>query len=247
MAKLDDLLSQIPKPVLVVGVLLIALAVIVKMKPLKDGCDIEISNFTEDVRGYLLKAPRTKMKKMILPQVGETKRFCKEGNSPGACENYFLALKKVEEAFVRFDDKCLPQLVKNENFVNEDAPEETASIIKFQLKEGVKILALLAWGEKPPAGLADRAGWLSRSEVYTFCRLKTVLLDLIGDQEYKVFRTAVIKEYPDVWPEKLQSQIDSADVQRPTVLKWSGNPLGKLDEKEVLQRSLFSLRCDQYQ
>ncbi|MBC7753634.1 MAG: hypothetical protein H7Z71_05315 [Moraxellaceae bacterium] len=247
MARLDDLLKKIPKPVFVVGVILIALAVMIKIKPLKNGCDIEILNFTEDVRGYLLKSPRTKTKKLVLPQVGETKRFCKEGNSPGACENYFLALKKVEEAFVRFDDKCLPQLVGDENFMVEGAPEETASIIKFQLKEGVKILALLAWGEKPPAGLADRAGWLSRSEVYTFCRLKTVLVDLIGDEEFKIFRAGVLREYPDVWPEKLQSQINSTDIHRPTALKWSGNSLGKLDEKEVLQRSLFSLRCDQYQ
>lgn len=247
MARLDDLISKIPKPVLVVGVMIIALVVIMKFRPLKDGCDIEVSNFTEDVRGYLLKAPKTKTKKMVLPQVGETKRFCKEGNSPGACQNYFAALKKVEEAFVRLDNKCLSQLVEDENFVTEGAPEETASIIKFQLKDAVKILALLAWGEKPPSGLADRGGWLSRSEIYTFCRLKTVLLDVIGDEDYKIFRTAVIREYPDAWPEKLQAQINSEDVHRPTVLKWSGNPSGTMDEKEVLQRSLFSLRCEQYQ
>ena len=247
MASLDEVISKIPKPALVVGVMIVALIIIIKMRPLKDGCDIIISNFTEDVRGYLLKSPRTKTKKMIMPQVGETKKFCKEGNSPGACQNYFSALKKVEEAFVRFDNKCLVQLVEDENFVTEGAPEETASIIKFQLKEAVKILALLAWGEKPPAGLAERAGWLSRSEVYTFCRLKTTLLDIIGDEEYKVFRTSVIREYPDVWPEKLHAQINAEDVHRPTVLKWSGNPSGTMDEKEVLQRSLFSMRCEQYQ
>ncbi len=247
MASLDEVLSKIPKPILVGGVMIIALAVIFKMRPLKDGCDIQVTNFTEDVRGYLLKSPRTKTKKMILPQVGETKKFCKDGNSAGACQGYFNALKKVEEAFVRFDNKCLPQLIEDENFVTEGAPEETASVIKFQLKEAVKILALLGWGEKPPAGLADRAGWLSRSEIYTFCRLKTVLLDIIGDEEYKAFRTSVLREYPDAWPEKLHNQINAEDVQRPTVLKWSGNPSGTMTEKEVMQRSMFSLRCEQYQ
>lgn len=247
MANLNEVLSKIPKPVLVVGVMMISIVVILKVRPLKNGCEVQVSNFAEDVRGYLLKAPKTKTKKMVLPQVGETKRFCKEGNSPGACENYFSALKKVEEAFIRFDNKCLVQLVEDEKFIVEGAPEETASIIKFQLKEAVKILALLAWGEKPPAGLADRAGWLSRSEVYTFCRLKTALLEIVGDEEYKVFRTSVIREYPDVWPDQLQNQINSEDVHRPTVLKWSGNPSGTMDEKEVLQRSMFSLRCDQYQ
>ncbi len=247
MASLDEVINKIPKPLLVGVVMVVALVVILLAKPLKDGCDVEISNFTEDVKGYLLKSPRTKTKKMILPQVGETKQFCKNGNSAGACENYFSALKKVEEAFIRLDHKCLPQLVQTEAFVNEDSPEETQSIIKFQLKEAVKILALLAWGEKPPTGLADRAGWLSRSEVYTFCRLKTVLIDIIGDEDFKVFRTSVLREYPDAWPEKLQSQIGTEDVQRPTVLKWSGNPSGTMNEKEVLQRSMFSLRCDQYQ
>jgi hypothetical protein len=247
MANLDEIINKIPKPLLVAAVMIIALTVMMIKKPLKDGCDVEISNFTEDVTGYLLKSPRTKTKKMVMPQVGETKQFCKNGNSAGACENYFSALKKVEEAFMRIDNKCLPQLVASEAFFNEDNPTETQSIIKFQLKEALKILALLAWGEKPPSGLADRTGWLSRSEVYTFCRLKTVLIDIVGDEEYKTFRDSVLREYPDSWPEKLKSQISTDDVQRPTVLRWSGNPSGTMDEKEVLQRSMFSLRCDQYQ
>lgn len=247
MAQLDDFINKIPKPVLVIGVMFIAIIVIIKTNPLKDGCDTEISNFTEEVRGYLIKSPRDKKKKMILPQVGESKKFCKDGNSPGACENYFLALKKVEEAFIRVDNKCLNQLVENETFLNPDAPDETASIIKFQLKEAVKILSLLAWGEKPPAGLADRAGWLSRSEIFTFCRLKTVLVDIIGEEDYKIFRTSILKEFPDSWPEKLNTPINFEIAQRPTVLKWKGNPSGIMDEKEVLSRSLLSLRCDQYQ
>lgn len=247
MASLDQIINKIPKPLLVGMVMVIAMIVILIMRPLKDGCDVEVSNFTEDVKGYLIKSPRTKTKKMVLPQVGETKQFCKDGNSAGACENYFSALKKVEEAFMRLDSKCLPQLVQAEDFVNENNPTETQSVIKFQLKEAVKILALLAWGEKPPAGLSERTGWLSRSEVYTFCRLKTVLIDIIGDEDYKVFRTSVLREYPEAWPEKLQGQINAEDVHRPTALKWSGNPSGTMDEKEVLQRSMFSLRCDQYQ
>lgn len=245
MASLDEIINKVPKPILVICVLTISLILIFKSKPLKNGCEIQISNFSQDVSGYLIKSPRNKNKKMVLPQVEETKSFCKTGNSPGACQNYFSALKKVEDAFIRLDDKCLVQLVENEVFVRSDTSEE--SIIKFQLKEAVKILSLLAWGEKPPAGLQERAGWLSRSEIFTFCRLKTVLLKIIDDEEYQTFKNSILREYPDVWPEKLHDQINSAEIQRPTALKWKGNPTGQMDEKEVIKRSLLSIRCDQFQ
>jgi hypothetical protein len=235
MAALDDIIAKTPKPILVFVVLVVALSLIIYMKPLKDGCDVEISNFTTNVKGVLI---NTRIKKKLkMADVNISKDLCKSGNSPGSCENYFAALKKISEAFVTFDTKCIPQLKKDEAFSN----------LEPQLKDGVKILSLLAWGEQPPAGLAERAGWLTKSELYTFCRLKTVLIEVIGEKDYVAFREGVFKEFPDVWPDKLKQEATAEEVTRPLVFKWTGNPSGTMNQSEILQRSLFSLRCEQYQ
>lgn len=236
MTQLNEVLGKIPKPLLVGGVLVLALIIIIYSNPLHNGCDVQVSNFNNQVAGYLINT-KTKSKKTKLAEVNTGKNFCKDGNSQGACENYFAALAKISEAFITFDDKCFERLSEDEKLAN----------LEPQLKEALKVLALLAWGEKPPGGLAERAGWLSKTEIYTFCRLKTALINLIGDENFKNYRYSVLKEYPDVWPEQLKNQAVSGEIQRPTVLKWSGNPQGTLNENEVLQRSLFSLRCEQYQ
>lgn len=239
MASLDEVISKIPKPLLVGGVFIIALALIIYSNPLKDGCDVQILNFTDNVKGYLINT-KTKSKKLKIAEVEASKDFCKAGNSPGACENYFAALDRIAKAFVTFDDKCIPQLSEDETFKS----------LQPQIKDGLKILALYAWGEKPPDGVASRTMIIAKNEIYTFCRLKKVLLDILGEDDFKSFRLSVYKEFPDNWSDeqKNQATITSAEeIQRPTALKSTGNPGGTLTEEEIFQRSLFSLRCDQYQ
>lgn len=237
MASLDEVISKIPRPILVGGIFIIALFFIVLNDPLKDGCDAEIATFKEYVKGYAINT-RTQDKKTKFAEINTTKNFCKDGNSAGSCGSYFAALYRLSEAFVGFDYKCMSKLVVDENF----------SQLESQLKEGLKILALAAWGERPPAGLAERMGWLSRNELYSFCRLKSALIEIIGEANFLKYRQSVMREFPDAWPDHLKNQLLSIeDLQRPRALKWSGNLSGTLTEEEVLLRSLFSLRCDQYQ
>lgn len=236
MASLDELINKIPRTALVAGVFIIALGLIVYTNPLQDGCDVQVANFKEDVKGYLINT-KTKNKKMKMAEVNTSKDFCKNGNSQGACENYFSALSKISEAFVRFDHQCMVRLSEDEALTN----------LEPQLKDALKILALLAWGEKPPDSVADRLGWIAKSEVYTFCRLKSVLVEIMGEEAFKEYRFSVYKEFPAQLPEQFKNQIGSEDVQRPGALKWSGNLNGTLTQEDVFQRSLFSLRCELYQ
>ncbi len=232
MANIQDLIQKIPRPILVIGVLVLALAFIVFQNPLQDGCDVQVTNFNRSVRGILV-GYKTKKNLTQYAQIENFKNLCREGNSAGACENYYEALKKITSGFKIVDSKCVPKLIEN----YENLPKV--------ISNGIQVMALNAWGEVPPSGVSERLGWLSEIEIYTFCRLKNQYVTLTSDEEYRALRAKTYAEFPDVWPEKMSVE-DRAEVPRPRALKSVSNPTGSLSDDEVFKRSLFSLRCDLY-
>ncbi len=232
MASLDDIIQKIPRPILVVGILVLALGLIISQNPLQDGCDVQMTNFGRVVRG-ILAGYKTQKKLTQFAQIENFKNLCREGNSQGSCENYYLALKKITDGLKMVDDKCVPKLIENYENLNKI------------LSNAIQIMALNAWGEKPPASVSERLGWLSESQIFTFCRLKTQLVRIYTDEEYKKMRARTYVEFPDVWPESIALS-QRAEIPRPTVLKSAANPKGTLAEDEIFKRSLFSLRCDLY-
>ena len=232
MANIQDLIQKIPRPVLVVGVLVLALIFIVSQNPLQDGCDVQVANFNRSVRGILV-GFKTKKKLTQFAQIENFKNLCREGNSAGSCENYYEALKKITSGFKMVDIKCVPKLV--ENFEN----------LSKVISNGIQVMALNAWGEVPPSGVSERLGWLSENDIYTFCRLKSQYISLTSDEEYRALRAKTYAEFPDAWPEKISIE-DRATFSRPRALKSALNSTGTLIEDEVFKRSLFSLRCDLY-
>ncbi len=237
MSSLDLVIQKVPRPLLVVVVLAVALGAIFYSHPLKKGCDVEIENFTNRVRGQLINSRTAKKKQLVIAHVEAFKDFCKRGNSPGACENYLVALQKISEAFVTFNDECLSELFENENLPK----------LSSEIKQAVTILSLLAWGEFQDPEKPNRLGWLSKSEVYTFCRFKLVLQKILPEEEYNLFILELVKKFPAAWPEKYKIEDLPEDVIRPTVFKWADNPEGTMSQQEVIEKSLLSVRCDSYQ
>lgn len=242
MSPIEQAIQKIPRPLLVVVVLVGALAVIISQNPMKDGCEPEVDGFTRQVRGVLV-GYKTKSSKTQFAQINTYRDLCKEGNSAGACENYFRALKKIADGLVLVEDKCLPKLL-----------EEYEGLV-VNLSQGIKIMALTAWGAEPPSGVATRLGWLSEGDIYTFCRLKNKLIELTTAEDFKALRSSVYREYPDKWPDGTEADKKIEEVGedqapiivRPKALRTRENPSGPLEEKDVFERSLFSIRCDMYQ
>lgn len=232
MSQIDELIQKIPRPVLVLGVLGLGLLFIVSQNPLQDGCTVEVENFNRNVKGVLV-GFKNKKGKTQLPTIDAYKDLCKEGNSPGACENYYENLRKVTDSLRLTDEKCTLKL-----------REENPQIIKV-LSQGIQIMALNAWGERPPAGINERLGWLAQNDVYTFCRLRAQLVRFSDEEAYKLLRQKTYKEFPDAWPESISLQ-KRIDLPRPRAFLSLSNPKGTLSEDEVFKRSLFSLRCDLY-
>lgn len=232
MSQLDDAIQKIPRPLLVLLVLAGALAFIVSQNPLSDGCEVEISNFDREVSG-ILTSYTTKKKTKQYAQLYFMRDQCKQGNSQGSCEEYFKALKRVADAARVVSDRCTPKLQEHQS-------------LKEALSTGIKIMALVAWGDKPPEGVSQRLSWLTENDVYGFCRAKNGLVRLVGLEAYKNFRSEIYREFPDRWPADM-SMDRRAELPRPRALQSPANPSGSLKENDIYERSLFSLRCDLYQ
>lgn len=229
---LNQIVSKIPKPVLVIGVLTLALVAIVFNNPLKDECEVKTTNFLKEVRG-IITSVRAKDKTQFA-QLGFWMDRCKQGNSQGACEDYFSGLRKLTTALTVFPEKCQSRYSEeNENFIS-------------YLINGIQVMSLVAWGERPPNGVADRAGWLTEADLKTFCRLKKTFYSLAKEEDFTAVKNKVYLQYPDAWPETVLEK--SRDPEnRPMALKTAANPTGTLDVKQIYERSLFSIRCDLYE
>ncbi len=228
---LDQYIQRVPKTILVGGVLILALAFFVLNEPLRDECEVEARNFDKNTRGVL--SAGKKKGKIQFAQMMYWKDRCREGNSAGACEDYFNGLRMVTSEFKSFSNQCQTKYVeKNEDFLPHIA-------------HALKIIPLLAWGEKPPADISFRQGWLTEADVKTFCALKNIYLTTAGDEKFLELRSSVYGVYPDAWPEN--APIDGRDVEsRPKALKTIENTQGSLTKEKIYERSLFSMRCDLY-
>ncbi len=230
---LSVLLAKMPKPILVIGVLVIALAVIIYSNPLKDECEVRTNIFLKEMRG-IINSVRVKKNKTQFAQIIFLKDRCKDANSIGGCEDYFNALRKLTQALAVFPQHC-----------QEEFAKENEAIVKH-IYDGIQILALVAWGEKPPGGATERLGWLNEEHVKTFCRLKKTYLNLTSDEDSDVLRDRVYLQYPNAWPESIPDESKKPE-NRPKALKTPANPSGSLDKAGIFERSLFSMRCDLYQ
>lgn len=229
---LNQLIAKTPKPLLVIGVLALALALIVLSNPLKDECEIKTTLFLREVRG-IITSVRNKDKTQFA-QIQFWMSKCKEGNSQSACEDYLNGLKKFTSALAIFPEQCQPKLF-----------EDNASFLKT-MTDAIEVMALVAWGDKPPGGISDRSGWLTEPNLKSFCALKKTFSFLTSDEDLIALKYKIYSAYPDAWPENVTEDLRDPE-NRPLAFKNSANPSGKMDEKQIYERSLFSIRCDLYQ
>lgn len=230
---LDQTIAKIPKPVLVFCVIAVSLVFFVYLEPLKDDCQIKTDLFDKSTRGILF-STKTKSKKTHFAMISYWQQVCQQGNSIGACNDYFTGLRTVADSLMRVPDKCYPKYIENN-------PE-----VLRHIKSAIKTMALVAWGERPPAGLQNRSGWLTDADVSTFCKLKHFVAISSAPEEFQLYRDSIYLEFPDIWPEHILIE-DRDPMDRPKAFKTRSNPQGSLNSQEVYERSLFSYRCDLYQ
>jgi hypothetical protein len=233
---LNQLISKIPQPILVLGVLIASLVFFVYNNPLKDECEVQAALFEKKTLGLIAPVRRANSggRKIVqFPKLNYSRDKCKEGNTIGSCSEYLEGLRTLTKELKFVSDKCQIKISEtDETFVNH-------------ITSGLQIMALVAWGEKPPASISEKLGWLSVAHLQTFCHLKRTFLLIAGEENYIALRTKVYREYPDNWPEAVDVA-DRLPENRPRAMKTDTNPSGTLKFEEVYSRSLFSVKCDAY-
>ncbi|UYL09864.1 hypothetical protein B9G69_004650 [Bdellovibrio sp. SKB1291214] len=219
---LDKFLNDLPKPVLVIGALVIGVVVIMLLNPPHTVCDTEEAAMREYLKGQLFS---TQVKKnTIPPSIVREKEACQLGNSAGSCYEYFSTLKNIADAVNKSSSQCASQMF--------GVKEVTST-----LNDGIELMVRLAWGVKPPEpGTYDRFGWLSEAEIATFCRLKSTFIRANGEEAWTALRQRVAAKLPgEEVPLTPEGTVSTVEARKATTV---------LTEVDIWNRSLFSVRCD---
>lgn len=220
----EQFLQTLPRPVLVIGAIVLGVALIMLFSPPHTICDTQIDQVKEGLVG--LTKPFKVKKQTMPPKMTEALKNCYQGSTPGACYDYFQILRGLARFVMSSTSECRPEVY-------------SITDIKAALEEGATNMALLAWGDKPPApGAFGRFGPLQDSELALFCYLKSAITAGSKEEGWHALRKKVFEKLP------------GEEVELPTDPKESlkkARPATKLmSELDIWNRSLFSVRCENY-
>ncbi len=220
----EQFIQTVPRPVLVIGALIIGVGLIMLFSPPHTICDTQIDQVKENLVGI---TQPFKIKKQTMPaKITKALENCYQGSTPGACYDYFQTLRSLARFVMAGTSECRPEIFSIKD-INE------------AINEGVTNMALLAWGDKPPApGAFGRFGPLQDSELALFCYLKSAVIAGSSEESWHGLRKKVFEKLPG---EEVDLPKDPKDI----LVK--ARPAPKLlSELDIWNRSLFSVRCENY-
>lgn len=174
-------LSQIPKEVLAIAILVSGLIVFMLFDPPKTQCDVQIELFKKS-QGDFIFSQETKSGS----RPANFDKFlarCRESNGPGGCYELFQHLKQFNHDLNAVPKQC----------------QETVSSLNEVSKiftQSLSVFIQLAWGYQPPLTSNLKQGWLDQSETYLFCLLKSDYVRLYGDESWKLIIDKNLKKLP---------------------------------------------------
>jgi hypothetical protein len=174
-------LQRVPK--LLVGFVVISAVLIFMVfnDPPKTLCDIQMQEINKSLQdGFFLVNKRAGNFEAGLKSAYQN---CLNSNSMGGCHDMFSRFDYLEGMVRTIPSEC-------------GAHASTAKIQSY-LHRGLRLLAMIAWGDQPPINKYNKTNWLDASDIGLFCRLKRQYLRLYGSENYKVFFTSVIAKLPD--------------------------------------------------
>lgn len=220
---MENFLNQIPKPLLAVTVLSIGIAIIYFSNPPRSICDAEKDAFQESLKGELYPERIDRKKGRIPAQIIQARSLCKQGNSSGACYEYFNMLKNISREIKRQTSECYATVI--------GAPGVLPS-----LKEGLVLMTQLAWGEQPPED--NSKNWFSRSDLSAYCAIKDILKESMEEEDWADFHSQILAGLPGPKPVS-----ENPALEDPRSRARANQVLG---EKQVFHKSLLSLNCQNY-
>jgi hypothetical protein len=216
---LEQQLEQIPKPLIAIFVITLVVIFYYFYQPPHSVCDTEEETAKKNLIGVIY--PRKVKKALIPPKMPQAIRTCEGSRSAGGCFEYFEGLKAVAKQVQAASPECRPQIY-------------SIDIIKKTLIDGIQNMALLAWGPGIPESPAVRFGWFNESELATFCLLRDTYVKSFGESAWSALRSEIYKKYPAGNSAPTENL---ADENVPKAIE-------KIQENEIWQRSVFSVRCE---
>lgn len=229
---MDQFINSIPRPILVILVLLLGIGSFFYLNPPHTVCDTEFETFIRSQRGVIF--PSQVKKRKIPPLLTKARNLCREGNSSGACYEYFKALRGMSRGILDSSSECRLQIYEN--------PE-----IQKTLKNGMQLIVNLAWGESPPetTGL-EKLGWFGEFDVATYCSVKNSIFLSIGEEAWIEFRNSLMGQLPgekSTQPNNVESV--KSISEEPSVAPRK-KAIEFMSQQDVFSKSIFSVRCENF-
>lgn len=222
---MENFFASLPKPAVAILAIAGALIFFVLYDPPHTICDVQSGNLKEELKGQLF--PGTVKKNKIPPLILKAQESCQLGNSPGSCFEYFAILQKMAKSIQNYSSECKSEFAS--------IPE-----VKKAMKEGITLMAMMAWGSHPPEPGPLRFGWFQDSELALFCRLKDVYSQSFGDESWSELRVGIYKLLPGELPPGTPSTTQAAMAPEPP------KAVDTHSDKDMWERSVFSVRCENY-
>lgn len=228
---MDNFFRGVPKPIIAIVVILGVIIFLHFAQPPKTICDSQISLFQESFNGILFPV---RVKKITqTPMIKRTKEVCIQGNSSGSCYEYFMLLKKIAMQLKNTSSECVVPFY--------EIPEVASAI-----NEGIVLMALKAWGEKPPESYLARGGWMQETEMAVFCHLKDAFIrghgGSVNEEEsqaaWEELKNSVFARYP-YSPNKLANSEKG-------LIEAAPRAISKMSSDDIYKLSLFSIQCAKY-
>lgn len=203
---MDQILAVLPKTLIAIIVMVVALLVFRQIQPPKTICDAQLELFRETQKKFLFE--RLKVSDTELPSLAR-KMFddCSDHNGPGGCFEYFELLKKMAIDLDNIPEQCA------------EATGEVAEVNQW-LWKSMKLMVQMAWGERPPASYMQRNGWFDTSELTLFCSLRRQAVRIYGNERFTEWQEGMLQSMPQaasltreqIWPLSILST--SCDIYR---------------------------------
>lgn len=212
---MEQFLNQYPKPLIAVVIIAIAAVVIYYAQPPRTICDSEHDSFQQGLVGDLYPEKIDKKKGKQPGRIRQAREMCKLGNNSGACFDYFNILRRISSGVLQQTSECYDVILEAEG-------------VKGALKEGLILMTNLAWGESKERG---PKGWMSPSDLATFCKLKEILNRSLPEEEWNELTSGL-----------LNSLVSSRNEQEAS----SSEAPKTLTAEQAYPKSLLALNCSSY-
>ncbi|MDE0092691.1 MAG: hypothetical protein OXN83_05360 [Oligoflexia bacterium] len=187
-------LYKLPKAVIASLFIGGAIIFIILNDPPHTLCDTQLEHFKSLQKGLVYKNKKDFHKEKSL--LKRKKQTCQSENTPGACYEYFAYLKRLLKDFRVLSTQCKPIIFSEIQ-------------VKSALSEALTLITALAWREEVLTGQVSKYNWLTRTDMYLFCNIKSKYIQHYGRSTYENLEQQILNLLP------------TKNKNRELIFKWS--------------------------